>query len=488
MDVLSTAFAHLSVRPGRLRSRSDDIELGDWFVAVGGDNEVAAHIAESISRGAAGVFVDAPGVPSQDLVHQLPGLRTSLGTLMAGLTGHPSRKMTLVGVTGTNGKTSTVQLLVQAWEKLGVLGASIGTLGAGLHRALEPTGLTTPPVVEFHEYLAQFHRQQVSCVATELSSHALTQDRVAGVDFRIVAISNITRDHLDYHRTMSEYAAAKSRILHLPGVTNAVMNIDDPLVASMQPPPGIIMTGVSTRGSAGATVTAENIAIGKTGTEFMLRIEAEAVPIISALHGRFNVDNLTMAAGILHAQGHSIYDIVAALSSSEPITGRMQITPATPTRPRVIVDYAHTPDALSKAIDSSRPDGDGRLIVIFGCTGDRDRGKRPMMAAATSPADLVILTDDDLHQENGDDIIADTLPGFTRPGTVVIIRDRSNAIRTAIHMAHPQDTVLIAGKGHETTLTPSGLTTPFTDSAHAHLALETRPLHPPISIRQEPER
>ncbi|WP_191089395.1 Mur ligase family protein [Microbacterium radiodurans] len=479
MNALSAVLSNVVAGAGRLRSNSAAIEPGDWFIATGADDKVAAHVAESIRRGARGVLVDCPTLPPHDLVHQLPGLRESLGAVMAQLTHHASREMTLVGVTGTNGKTSTVQLLAQAWERLGVVGATIGTLGAGLHNDLEPTGLTTPPVVELHGYLADFHHDRASCVAIEVSSHALEQGRVEGCEFRVVAISNITRDHLDYHHTMHRYAAAKNRILQLPGVTTAVLNLDDPLVAQMQPPPGTTRIGVSTRDATGALVTAHDIAADDAGTRFTLRIGDESAPVATGLSGRFQVDNLTLAAGILHAQGHAVDEIAAALSASVPVAGRMQVTPATPSRPRVVIDYAHTPDALSQAVAACRPHGDGRLIVVFGCTGNRDRGKRPLMAAATGGADFIILTDDDTHDEDGDAIIVETIPGFANPETVVIIRDRRRAVLIAIHMAHPQDVVLIAGKGHETTQSSAGHLIPSDDTRYAERALSTRPLRPP---------
>lgn len=480
MNVEDVDGARGSRHRGRMRSRSGEIEPGDCFVALAGD-DVEQHIAEAIARGAVGVIVDAPHLPPHGLVRQVPGLRDSVAALMAAHTRHPSRHMTLVGVTGTNGKTTTVQVLAQAWHAMGRRAATIGTLGAGVHGSLRPTGLTTPPLVEFHEYLADFREQGVDCVAAEISSHALDQGRVEGCEFRIVAMTNITRDHLDYHGTMQEYAATKARILELPGVVAAVMNMDDPLIASMKPPPGVRMIGVSARGAEGATVAVEGISLAAEGAGFTLRVGDRRADVTTPLLGRFNVDNLAIAAGVLHGQGHGLGAIATALTAATPVRGRMQAIPATPVSPRVIVDYAHTPNALEHAVASSRPvdeaarpRGGGRLIVVFGCTGNRDRGKRPMMAAAAEAADVVIVTDDDLHGEDGDTIVAETLRGFADPGSVVIIRDRALAIRTAIEMARPVDTVLIAGKGHETTLAAVDRVTPFSDIEHAQRAVDAR--------------
>ncbi|RKE59363.1 UDP-N-acetylmuramoyl-L-alanyl-D-glutamate--2,6-diaminopimelate ligase [Microbacterium sp. AG238] len=444
----ATGVAGGNVPGGRLRGDSRTVQAGDVFVALGRDERVREHITQALERGAALVLTDASVTHVDDRVRGIPHLTTVIGRLADQYTGHPSANMTLVGVTGTNGKTSTVQLLAQSWQILGHRAATIGTLGAGLFGALAKTSLTTPSVVDMHELLADIRHAGADAVAIELSSHALTQGRVDGCHFDIAAFTNLTRDHLDYHESMEAYGQAKQRIFHLPGVRAAVRNLDDPYVAGIALPTGLTDVGVSTVGAPTATIRADNIRVRPDGADFILTIDGESYDVASPLIGRFNVDNLAMTAGVLHAQGTAPDAIAAAVRAIRRVPGRMQVV-SPGVGPQVVVDYAHTPDALRQAL-IALSSGPGRLSVVFGCTGDRDRGKRPEMAViAEEIAQTIIVTDDDIHHEDGDAIVADILAGFRSLERVRVIRDRASAIAEAVAAAAPDDTILIAGKGHE---------------------------------------
>lgn len=462
---------------GRLRFDSRAVETGDVFVATARSAEsVDACVRDALTRGASAVLVDDRGAGSGDRVYPVADLATVLGVLADDFTGEPSADVSLVGVTGTNGKTSAVQLLSQAWHELGVPGASIGTLGAGTYGDVRVTsGLTTPPVTEFHELLAEFRDAGATAVAVEVSSHALAQGRVAAARFDIVAFTNLSRDHLDYHGTMEGYAAEKAKIFALDGVETAVVNLDDDHVRTAVVPEGVRRIGVSSRGAADAAVSAHDVRLDVDGLRFTLGIAGERHPISTALMGRFNVDNLLVCAAVLHAQGVQAARIAEVLGRLQPVVGRMNRLRLGADSPLVVIDYAHTPDALAQSLTALAEHDHRRIVTVFGCTGDRDRGKRPEMARiAEQLSDAVIVTDDDVHHEDGDAIVAEIVAGFARPASVRVCRDRSSAIELAIAQAGPSDAVLIAGKGHEAWQVVGDERVPFSDSATAHRALRAR--------------
>lgn len=450
-------LAGISVEGSRLIQDSREVRPGDIFIAIAG---TGAHgldfAAEALDRGATAVLYEAPapaGATPPDGAFGIEGLSSILGRIADDFTGHPSADLTLVGVTGTNGKTSTVQLISQAWHLLSTRSASIGTLGAGVYGAIDVnTGLTTPPVTQLHELLADFRDKGVSNVAIEVSSHALEQGRVAGAAFDIAVFTNITRDHLDYHHTMERYAAEKEKIFALPGVTAAVINVDDPYGEKFFH--GLAEQtrhiAVSSLGNPLASIRADDVRLTSSGIECTLTIDGSSVPLSSSLIGRFNIDNLLACAGVLHAQGVDVARIADVLGRLQPVFGRMNRIQPDPSLPLVVVDYAHTPDALSQSLEALRQYRHSRIITVFGCTGDRDRGKRPEMARIVEAgSDLVVVTDDDVHFEDGDQILDDIRTGFTDPSRVIEQRDRGLAIKTAISAAGQDDVVLIAGKGHE---------------------------------------
>jgi UDP-N-acetylmuramoyl-L-alanyl-D-glutamate--2,6-diaminopimelate ligase len=383
--------------------------------------------------------------------------------------------MTVVGVTGTNGKTSTVQLLAQAWTLRGIRCGTIGTLGMGLYGRVQPTGFTTPLVLKLHDLLAQLHVQGAQAVAMEVSSHALDQGRADGVHFDVAVFTNLTRDHLDYHGDMETYGAAKARLFAWPGLKAAAINLDDGYGRRLhaQLPDCVKPVGLSSRGVEGATLRADALRLDSAGIAFDLVAGSEVHAVQSPLLGRFNVDNLLAVAGALHALGDSVAQIAATLSQLQPIHGRMNRLGGDGVKPLVVIDYAHTPDALEQALKSLRAHAQARLICVFGCGGERDRGKRPQMAAiAEANADVVIVTDDNPRAENGDQIVADILAGFVHPNDIVVQRDRAAAIARAIGEASPDDIVLIAGKGHEPYQEIDGVKHPFDDTEVARDRLE----------------
>ncbi|MCU1441355.1 MAG: murE [Rhodoglobus sp.] len=473
------ALVGVEVTGTRLVQDSRAIEPGDVFVAIGSSGASGlAFIDEALARGAAAVLYEAPADVHVPGAHGIHGLGGVLGRIADDFTGHPSRDLTLVGVTGTNGKTSIVQLVSQAWHALDMSGASIGTLGAGLY-GVPPsnTGLTTPPVTRVHELLADFRDAGVENVAIEVSSHALEQHRVAGALFDIVVFTNVTRDHLDYHGTMERYAAAKAMIFDLPGTTAVVINVDDDygarFFAERAGQSGLV--GVSSRGDTAAVVRADEVVLTQRGIDFTLSIDGSEHPITTSLIGRFNVDNLLACAGVLHAQGVPAERIAQVLGELEPVFGRMNRIQPDPSLPLVVVDYAHTPDAISQSLAALAQYEHDRIITVFGCTGDRDRGKRPDMARIVeSASDLVVVTDDDVHHENGDRILEDIRAGFANPDAVVELRDRAAAIEYAISYAGAGDVVLIAGKGHEDYQVVGDERVPFSDTEVAERVLRAR--------------
>ena len=456
------------------------VRPGNAFVAIAG---FGAHglgfVEQARAAGASAILFEPPApaeLPAPADAIAVPGLRARLGAMADQFHGAPSRAMTMVGVTGTNGKTSTVQLLAQAWHLLGTPSGSIGTLGAGLYGSIEPTGFTTPLVLQMHALLAQLRNDGARAVAMEVSSHALDQGRVDAVHYDVAVFTNLTRDHLDYHGDMGTYGAAKERLFHRPGLQASVLNLDDAfgreLLARL--PAQQLAVGVSSRGNAAARVQARDIVLDGQGLHFVLVIDAAAIAVRSPLLGRFNVDNLLAVAGTLHALGHPLQAIADVLSRLQPIHGRMNRLGGAG-QPTVVVDYAHTPDALEQALSSLRGHVDGTLSCVFGCGGERDRGKRPQMAAiAERLADRVIVTDDNPRCEDGDQIVADIVAGLQQPARVRVQRDRAAAIHDAIEAAGAGDIVLIAGKGHEPYQEIDGVRHAFDDTAVADAALASR--------------
>ena len=376
--------------------------------------------------------------------------RRAAGVAAAAFHGWPARALTLVGVTGTNGKTTTVGLLRHLLHRPSAPAASIGTLGVLVGSAGEAfpggQGLTTPGPVELQRLLRALVAHGVRTVAMEVSSHALDQRRVEGIAFAAAAFTNLTRDHLDYHGTMEAYRDAKLRLLgHLAPGARAVLNGDDPMWDAVEAP-GAWRFGAR----PGVEVGARDLRFGPGGSHFLLVAPHGAVPVTLPLLGAFNVANGLAAAAVALAVGLPLPEVGERLATAPQVPGRLERIHEVPA---VLCDYAHTPDALERALQAVRPfvgDHGGRLVVVFGCGGDRDRGKRPEMGrVAEALADVVILTSDNPRTEAPEHILDDIAAGMT-PGRFRRVEDRREAIRTALAEATPRDVVLLAGKGHET--------------------------------------
>ena len=463
-----------------LTLNSRDARPGVAFVALRGTRHHGiAFAADAVARGAVAVIAESPAptdAPTLDVpVLWVDDLAMRVGELAARFDGDPSRHLRVIGVTGTNGKTSTVQLVAQALDRLGHRAASIGTLGTGLVGQLREGERTTPDAISVQDTLATFRDAGATHVAMEVSSHALVQGRVNGVAFEVAAFTNLTRDHLDYHGTMEAYGEAKARLFAWPGLKTAVINIDDTFGAALAQrlPASLARLRVSAAGQADADVAAEQVVTSGEGLAFLLRTPWGTRPVHSPLLGRFNVANLLTVVACLGALGEPFERIVDALQSLTPVNGRMNRLGDGLRQPLVVVDYAHTPDALEQALTALRAHCSGQLLCVFGCGGERDAGKRPVMGAiAERLADVAIVTDDNPRGEDGDAIVAQIVAGFGDPAKARVERDREAAIRLGLSMARAGDVLLVAGKGHETYQEGAHGKRPFDDMAVARAALE----------------
>ena len=378
-------------------------------------------------------------------------LGAHLGEIAARFYDHPARALKLIGVTGTDGKSSLVHFLAQATG-----GAMLGTIGYGKLDALEPASHTTPDPLRVQQYLARFRDAGIETVAMEVSSHALAQGRVAAVEYHIGVFTNLSRDHLDYHRDMEDYFLAKASLFARP-LPVAVINIDDAhgrrLLDENRVHPKTRVIAVSSQNHAhpraALTLRARDIVLSPDGIAYTLETEAEQVAIQSGLLARFNVDNLLNTAACLLALGTPFAAIPAKLAALHGVPGRAERI-GLGNGAAAIIDYAHTPAALANILQGVRAHVPGKLWCVFGCGGDRDRGKRPLMAqAAEQYADAVVITDDNPRTENPADIIADSLRGMGHREKAWIKRPREEAIRFVLPQLEAGDAVVIAGKGHE---------------------------------------
>jgi len=366
--------------------------------------------------------------------------------------GQPSKRLTLVGVTGTNGKTTTAQLLAQWTQILGHTSAVMGTIGNGLYGRVKEATNTTGSAVEIQASLAEFVAQGADFAAIEVSSHGLVQHRVEAVHFSAAVFTNLSRDHLDYHHTMENYAAAKKRLFSELDSRHHIIDADDPVGAawlSEMPEAVAVSANADFVPQQAKWLKAVNVSFNHKGASIQFESSWGNGELQSALIGAFNVSNLLLVMATLLALGYDLSELIRSAHKLTGVCGRMEVLHA-PHKPTVIVDYAHTPDALEKALQAARLHCQGKLWCIFGCGGDRDSGKRPLMAKiAEQLADKVIATDDNPRTEDHTQIMADILKGFIHPQAVQVIHQREAAIATAIQSAVENDVILIAGKGHE---------------------------------------
>ncbi len=455
LDGLPAELGALPVRRLVLDSRA--VQAGDTFLAYPGSQaDGRDYIADALARGAALVLAEAPcrvATGSVPLV-EVHNLRAQAGLLGSRFHGEPSAELTVIGVTGTNGKTTVAWLLADVAERCGLACGYAGTLGAGRVPALATAGnMTTADPLSLQAQLAAMRDQGCRYAALEVSSHALAQDRVAGVDFDIAVFTNLSRDHLDYHGDMNAYGRAKARLIEWPDLLAAVINIDDPFGAALAA--RATAPTVTTAIAGEAAVSGREIATmsrgADVGTGFDLHSPWGARKVFVPLIGDFNVSNVLAVIAVLCVLEVDLDAVIAALAQAHAPPGRMQPF-SSPGRPLVVVDYAHTPDALKRALEVLAGFAHRPLVCVFGCGGDRDRGKRPQMGAiAERWADHVVLTDDNPRGEPPEAIISDIRSGMHAPQRAAVCHAREAAIEMAIDMAGKSGSVLVAGKGHEQT-------------------------------------
>lgn len=439
---------------------------GAVFVALRGtQGHGLAHARAAAKQGAVAILWDeAEAAPALDIpVLHLPGLRAALPAICHALWAAWPDAYPVVAVTGTDGKTSVSQLLAGALEQLGLPAGVVGTLGVGRFGALEDCGHTTPGVIDLHRHLAQMAANGCRALAIEASSHGLEQGRMAGLPVRVAVLTRLGSDHLDFHGSQQAYADAKARLFTWPGLETAVLNADDALGQRLirEATARHILTYSAV--GAPADLVARDVEARADGIRFTLEAEGETWPVQVPLFGLFQVGNLLATLAALRALGHSWQDAVAAVSRLRGVPGRMERFDL-PGGALLVVDYAHTEQALAAALDALRPHTTGRLIVIFGCGGDRDVTKRPAMGrVASARADQVIVTDDNPRSEDPAAIRAAVLAGCERPEACHELGDREAAVRAAVAEAGPGDVILLAGKGHETTQQVGTQFYPFSD-------------------------
>lgn len=477
----------LGVVPRGIDVDSRRIMPGDLFVAVpGARSDGREFIGEAVARGAIAVLrEDSSDCPAASAISPtVPSLAVRNLTALCGeladlIYDHPSHKLWMVGVTGTNGKTSVSQWVAQAFERLGQRCGVIGTLGSGFPGLLNATPNTTPEAVSLQRTLAGFVADGAYACAMEASSIGLDQGRTNGVQFDVAVLTNLTRDHLDHHGSMAAYAAAKSRLFEMPGLSAIVLNLDDAFGARLNQ----TLAGTAARligytlgaaTGAGDIIRAEGLTYSERGLAFTIQTPQGEARIEAPLFGRFNAANLLAVAGCLLASAIPLQRAVGALRELKPPPGRMQALGGD-RRPLLVVDYAHTPDALEQVLGTLRELADargGKLLCVFGCGGERDPGKRPQMGeAVTRLADTAVVTSDNPRGEEPRQILADILRGM--PPDTIVEADRAAAIRFAVALARQQDVILIAGKGHEAYQEIGGRRLPFSDLQQANDALAT---------------
>ena len=475
----------LAVPLDDLTADSRAVKMGSVFVAYPGTvRDGRDFIADAVARGAAAVLWESEGF-AWDRRWAVPNLgvsnlRARISEIAGCIYGNPSDALWMAGVTGTNGKTSVSQWIAAALDGLGRRSAVVGTLGNGLVGERSEARNTTPDAIVVQRLLADYLRRGARAVAMEVSSHGLDQERVGGIKYDVAVFTNLTRDHLDYHGTMEAYADAKFRLFSARGLRHAVVNVDDTWGARFAGRLGgsgldVITFGAATANDPRPRLRASEVSLSGAGVRFRLESEWGAGEVRSGVLGAFNVSNLLAVAGALLAAGVPFDDMLAALAALEPVPGRLERVGGG-RAPLVVIDYAHTPDALEKALQALRAvlqagARDRRLLCVFGCGGDRDAGKRPLMGeVAARLADHVIVTSDNPRNEDPRAILAQVMSGIHLRGSEAI-EERQVAIFTAVHQARAGDVVLLAGKGHETYQEIAGVRHPFNDREVATAAL-----------------
>ena len=472
---------------GTLHTDSRRIAPGDGFIAwPGAATDGRAHVRDALVRGATACLVEHEGVLpyafAGDDIAALPRLKQATGDIAAAWFGQPSQALEVVAVTGTNGKTSTTWWLAQALsnQEHSALGpcALVGTLGVGLAGRLESTGMTTPDPVLLQRSFRQCADAGARSCAIEASSIGLAEHRLVGTRIPVAVFTNFTQDHLDYHASMEAYWQAKAALFDWPGLRAAAINIDDPQGAALHAAlqgRGIDLWSLSQH--TAARLSATEVTLGEGGLRFCVCEGERSLMLQTQVIGSYNVSNLLGVIAAQRALGVPLEQAVRACEQLQPVPGRMERI-VQPGQPLVAVDYAHTPDALQQALQALRPlaqERGGQLWCVFGCGGDRDAGKRPLMGGiAQRHADWVVVTSDNPRSERPADILHQILLGTIAGESVRAEPDRAAAIGLALQEADARDVVLIAGKGHEDYQETAGVRQPFSDMAQAIAALQRR--------------
>lgn len=445
---LSSQQESLWVKKIALDSR--ELDEDTWWLATRGITHHALDFYNP-QQPCAGILYEPPYVNPPEGAIAIADLGAKISALAGAFYDHPSREMNVIGVTGTDGKSSLVHFLAQ-----GLDAAMLGTIGYGRLNQLQPASHTTPDALTVQRLLRQFADQGCAQVAMEVSSHALDQGRVADVQFAIGVFSNLSRDHLDYHSDMESYFLAKAS-LFARDLHHAVINIDDPygrrLLEEKRIHPGTMIWGVSSHGQlhpqTDHSLVAENIKFSPTGLSMTLSLDGQSIDIQTRLLARFNVDNVLNVAACLAANGYGLAEMAKIIEAMHGVPGRVENI-ALDNQRSAIVDYAHTGGAIESVLTGIRPHVTGKLWLVFGCGGDRDRGKRPLMAASAEQfADCVVITDDNPRTEDPAEIVREVVAGLRHPQAAHVVQPRENAIVYALERLAPGDIVVIAGKGHE---------------------------------------
>ncbi|MCD6038729.1 MAG: murE [Gammaproteobacteria bacterium] len=462
---------------------SRQVQKGDLFFAYQGSTlDGRQFINEAIKKGAKAIMVErdeqVASISFQDDVPiiSVQHLKHKISALAGRFYNHPAQSMQIIGVTGTSGKTSFTYFLASVLEQLAFSCGVIGTMGNGLYGDIKSGNLTTPDAIAVQKIFAELFQQGARYVAMEVSSHSLAQGRVEAVPFTVGVFTNLTQDHLDYHGTMKAYGVAKKRLFESLATQFAVINNDDPfgreLIASLPNKENIIAYGIQ-KSKRVESVIAQSVEL-EQGVKARVITPWGEGELQTQLIGHFNLSNLLAVLAVIGLLKIPLSAALQCLKNVLPVPGRMQVLGGKEL-PLVVVDYSHKPDALKKALEALRPYYSGQLYCVFGCGGERDRGKRPLMGAiAERYADRVIVTDDNPRTEDPKQIVADIMQGFVHPEKIIVEHDRSKAINNSIQYAKRGDCVLIAGKGAETYQQIGNIKIPFSDVEQVRERLNVR--------------
>jgi UDP-N-acetylmuramoyl-L-alanyl-D-glutamate--2,6-diaminopimelate ligase len=468
-----------SIRISDIVSNSANVTTNSAFIALPGIKSNGIDYAiDAVKAGAVAVIYDAsdeyslqriPLLSKQVETHWIgvDHLERANGHIVSRFFGDPGQAMTIIGITGTDGKSSVTHLVTQALTRIGKSCASIGTLGYGIGNHLTPDSLTTPDAVSLQSRLHQFQLQRCEYVVMEVSSHALEQYRVNGCDFDIAVLTNLGRDHLDYHGDQDSYAAAKARLFHDFQLSGRVVNVDDSFgqqISESVEKESLLRYSVESEGKCEAEIRLIANDLSANGQNIRAATPLGEVTAVTALLGHFNVENTLACIATLVALGLDHNQLELAVKDLKPIPGRMEKFAGKPASTAAVIDFAHTEQALRACLGACREHTSGLLWCVFGCGGDRDQGKRSGMGRAVEElADRVIVTDDNPRNESPEKIVSEILAGMKRPGQACVVHNRQAAIEYALSQAAPEDLVVIAGKGHEQEQIVGNERRPFSD-------------------------